>query len=259
MKKIIILSLLMIAVLWAKKPKLELGLGMAAIGYPDYVGAKSQQTLISPFPYIRYRGENFQIEKGGIKRELFEIDGLSMDLSLGGSLPSDSEDAKMREGMPDLDLTFELGPKITYALYHDDNSDIALRLPIRAVFSTDFKGLDSQGYLTSPRLRFEYRPTSKIDLSLTTGPVYAGGGYHDYFYSVEDKYKTEQRAAYDAKDGYSGYRNALGVKYQSSKWWFGAFASHFLLSGAVYEDSPLIEQKNALFAGTSFAYIFYQE
>ena len=259
MQKAIIITFLLLSPFWAKEPKLEIGLGIATIGYPNYIGADSRQTLVSPFPYIRYRGESFQIEKGGIKRELFEIDGLSVDLSLGGSLPSDSDEAKARDGMLDLDLTFELGPKITYALYEDEKSDISFRLPLRAVFSTDFQGVDSQGYLTSPKVRFEYRPNSKMEMSFSTGPVYAGGGYHDYFYSVDKAFETERREVYDAKDGYSGYRNALGLKYRYKKWWVGAFASHFALSGARYEDSPLVEQKSALFLGTSFAYIFYSE
>lgn len=259
MNRVVLLFLFLLSAALAKEPRLELGFGMAAIGYPDYIGAKSQQRLISPFPYIRYRGENFQIEKGGIKKELFEIDGLSMDLSLGGSLPSDSENAKAREGMPDLDLTFEVGPKLTYVLLDDDGMDLSLRLPLRAVFSTDFQGLDTQGYVTSPHLRFEYSPNAKLDLSLSTGPVYATDGFHNYFYGVDEAYKTEERGAYVAKGGYSGYRNALGLKYRVSKWWFGAFASHFLLDGASYEDSPLVEQKNAFFIGTSFAYIFYQK
>jgi len=257
MKKIIIIFLLLSISLWAKKPMLELGLGLATISYPDYIGAESRETLVVPFPYIRYRGEHFQIEKGGIKKELFEIDGLSMDISLGGSLPSNSKDAKVRDGMPDLDLTFEVGSKITYELYHDDESDFSFRVPIRAVFSTDFEGVDSQGYLTSPHLRYEYAPNDKIEFSFSTGPMIAGGGYHDYFYSVDKQFETDRRPSYEARDGYSGYRNALGLKYRYKKWWAGAFASHFALSGARYEDSPLVAQKNALFIGTSFAYIFY--
>ncbi len=257
MQKVLSIFLTIVTLLHAKEPKLELGFGMAMVGYPDYVGSHAKQTLFMPFPYIRYRGENFQIEKGGVKRELFDLDGLSVDLSLSGSLSSDSTNSIVRDGMPDLDMTFEFGPKFTYDIFKDEKHDISFRIPIRAIFSTDFKKINSEGFLTTPRLRFEYHPIKEIDLSFSTGPMWASEDYHDYFYSVKEIYAKEGRIVYDASGGYSGYRNSLGCQYQSEKIWFGAFVSHYALDGATFVASALVEQKDALFVGASFAYIFY--
>ncbi|MCH9814164.1 MAG: MipA/OmpV family protein [Epsilonproteobacteria bacterium] len=254
--RFLVVIFIILMTLDAKEPKLEFGLGAAVVSYPDYIGASRTQTLVTPFPYIRYRGENFQIEKGGIKRELFEIDGLSADLSLGGSLPSDSEGSKAREEMDDLDLTFELGPKISYDFYKVDSHKLRFVLPIRAVFSTDFKAIHGQGFLTTPRLRYEYE-YKHLDISVGTGPMFASRGYYDYFYEVSLSDATPTREAYSVSSGYGGYRNSIGVKYRKGKLWCGAFASHFILKDAVFEASPLVQEKNALFFGLSFAYIFY--
>lgn len=256
MKKLLPL-LLLSSFMFAKEPTIELGLGLSSITYPDYIGSAQSQKIFIPFPYIRYRGEKFKIDRGSIKRELFDIDGLSADLSLGGSLPADSEDSRVREGMNDLDFTFEIGPKLTYTVIKDEMQELSFSLPVRAVFATDFKDLTCEGYLITPYLRYEREWIKGFETKVRSGPLWGSDAFHDYFYSVDEVYATPNRPAYNAKSGYSGYRNSVGVTYKNGSWWYGAFASHFILEGAAYEDSPLVERSQSLFFGLSFAYIFY--
>lgn len=234
-------------------------MGMAFVTYPSYLGSSDQKLIAVPFPYIRYRGEKFQIEKGGIKKELFNINGLSLDLSVSGSLPVDSGSSKIREGMKDLDFVFEAGPKISYKIWNDSLYSLYLRLPIRAVISSNLKSnIKSQGFLLTPQFRVEYTRGEK-EFSFTSGAVFADSTYHHYFYGVDKKYSTPKRVAYKGSGGYGGYRNGIGFKNKNGSWMYGAFLIHYTLNGATFEDSPLFEQNNSLFAGFSFAYIFYQK
>ena len=257
MIKYFIIIVIFLTFLEAKKPLLELGFGMASVTYPSYLGSSDQKLLFVPFPYIRYRGEKFQIEKGGIKKELFDINGLSLDLSVSGSLPVDSGSSKLREGMKDLDLVFEVGPKIKYKIWNDEFYTLYFRLPIRAVISSNLKSnIKYQGFLVTPQFRIEHE-VGERKLSFTSGIVLADSLYHDYFYGVDKKYSTPDRDSYKGSGGYGGYRNGIGFTNKNGSWMYGAFLIHHMLEGVVFEESPLLEQKNSLFGGLSFAYIFY--
>ncbi len=259
MIKYFIIIFIFLTFLEAKKPTLELGIGMASLSYPSYLGSLDQKSLSVPFPYIQYRGKNFQIEKGGVKKKLFDIRGLSMDLSVSGSLPVDSASSKKREGMNDLDLVFEVGPKIKYKIWDNDIYSLYFRLPIRAVISSNLiSNIKYQGFLVTPQFRIEQLIGDR-EITFTSGAVFADSLYHDYFYGVDDKYVTSTRESYIGKKGYGGYRNAIGFEDRCGSWWYGAFLIHYMLQGAVFEDSPLLEQKSSILGGFSFAYIFYSK
>jgi hypothetical protein len=49
----------------AKEHKLELGIGVASLVYPDYIGSKSYQTIPLVFPYIEYYTPYLSIDKNG--------------------------------------------------------------------------------------------------------------------------------------------------------------------------------------------------
>lgn len=257
MKKIFLLSLFSSA-LFAKGTHYDLGLGGILVNYPSYMGSKNNNLLFSPLPYLDYQGEKTTIDRGNIERKLFDLKDLTLDISLGGSLPADSEKSKVREGMDDLQLAFEIGPRIKYRFYHDEVHEFFFRLPIRAVFTTNFSNIDDQGYLLTPDLRYEYKH-SNIEFTFNTGPLWASEKYHDYFYSVKAKDVTINRPEYHAKGGYSGYRNSMGIKYSKNSWVYGGFLAHFNLNGAEFDPSPLVETHTALFSGAYIAYIFYSK
>ncbi|CAA6801172.1 MAG: Outer membrane protein [uncultured Sulfurovum sp.] len=255
--KNIFLSLLLFSTLHSSESKYELGLGMGVVTYPSYIGSKSSNEFISPLPYIRYESGKTKLGRGGLQYKFFDSKDLTLDLSLGGSLPVDSENAKSREGMNDLDFALEVGPRLNYRFYKDEHHKVSFKLPLRAVISTDIKEYESQGFLVAPNLNYRYKQ-DKFQFKLKTGPIWADKTYHNYFYGVTPNYATAQRQAYDAEAGYNGYRNTISFKYKQDRWNYGAFASHFNIDGTSFEDSPLVETKSALFLGTFISYTFYK-
>jgi len=57
-----------------------------------------------------------QVKDGGIELVAYRSDRLVIDLGVSGSLNSDTSDTPLREGMPDLDFLFELGPRFNVPL-----------------------------------------------------------------------------------------------------------------------------------------------
>ena len=256
MKLLLTTLFLLSIVLNAKDKVFEIGVGSAIIGYPDYMGSKSYNLLPIAFPYIKYHSEFLDIDKNGINTQLFGIKNLKLDISASGSLPASSDGNKLRDGMDDLNFTFELGPKLIYNFYAKNNYTIDLELANRAVFETNLKMLDTQGYVGTAELKLEYI-LNKLEITYRIGLRYADKTFHNYYYGVLKKYETDSRLSYDAKGGYSGFKNKIGFTYRDGDWWYGGSTSYNYLKGAVYEDSPLVEIDYAIFFGLSIAYIFY--
>ncbi len=258
MKYLFILTLLLGFILNAKESKLEIGTGLTTLTYPDYIGSKSYKNIVLPLPYIDYRSEYLYVDKGGINRKLFDNKNLTLDLSVTGSLPVNSEANDLREGMPDLNFTFEVGPKLSYRIYSHKTLQIYLDLAVRSVFETDLRMLDTQGFLTTTELKFELE-FEKVEIIFKSGFEYGDKKYHNYFYGVTPEYETSTRNEYKARAGYNKYKNKISATYRDGKWWYGAFVSHLYIRGAVYEDSPLVETDYAFFMGAYSAYIFYTD
>lgn len=257
-KAIFFLLAFSFASLMAKDHKLELGLGVGSLRYPSYVGSKTTQVITVPLPFIRYRGDYFRIDENGLSGKLFGVDGLRLDLSVNGSLLANSEDGGVREGMPDLDFTGEVGLQLIYEFFKKGDSKFELELPIRAVLSTDFTNLKYRGVVSNPQLKYSFA-YGDFGVTFRSGVVIADENYNDYYYEVEDKYATLARPAYDAKGGFGGFRNRIGTTYRKNSWWAGAFVSYFNVNGATFNDSPLVKTNHAVYAGASIAYIFYTQ
>lgn len=252
----LLIALALNILVYAKDYSLDLGAALGTITFPSYMGSKTNQNYTLPFPYVIYKSDYLDIDTDGIRTTLFDIKDLVLDLSLGGSLPADSKDLKAREGMPNLDFTFEFGPRITYKFFNHGVANLYFELPARAVYSTDLSNLVPRGYITTPQFKYalEYK---NFEFSYRLGALFASEGYNDYFYEVAPQYATSTRQAYDAKGGYDGLKNRLTVTYTTKRWFAGAFVSYYDLHNTVYENSPLVETKYAIYFGASLAYIFY--
>ena len=258
MKKIIFFLLSAFSLsLFAEESSYELGLGGAAVTYPSYIGSKSTNTFISPIPYIRYEGEKVSLKRGGFQYRFFDNDEITIDLSLGASLPVESENSNARKGMEDLDFALEVGPRFNYKVYEDPKHKVTFKLPVRAVISTDIQNFERQGFLVAPNMNYKYNKDD-FQIKVKSGPIWADDDYHNYFYGVRQKDVTATRQSYDAQGGYNGYRNTISFRYKQNKWNYGAFVSHFNIEGASFDDSPLVETENALFLGTFISYTFYK-
>jgi len=257
MKFFLILTLFF-SLLFAKDHKLELGIAAGALYYPNYIGSKSSHVLVTPLPYIRYRGDWFRIDEDGLSGKLFGINGLRIDLSVSGALPAQSETNDAREGMPDLDLTGEIGFQLVYKLYENSPQCLEFEFPLRAVLSSDFTNLKYRGIVSNPQLKYSLRYT-EFKWTFRLGAVFGDENYNNYYYEVAKEYETPTRGAYSSSTGFAGYRGRIGMTHENGNWWYGAFISYFNIKNAVFSESPLVETDHSLYSGLSVAYIFYTE
>lgn len=238
------------------KPLWELGAGGASISFPDYRGSDHQQVYALPFPYLIYRGESLRVDRDGLRGLLYDTERLWLDISLDGAVPVDSDQNGARAGMPDLDPVLELGPSLGINVSRGPGHKLDLRVPLRAAVSSDFSSLRHQGWLLYPHLTLAAGYPWRV--SISAGPLYATEGYHDYYYSVPERYATAERPAYDAPGGYSGARVSLSATRRFSRFWLGGFLRYDELSGAAFADSPLVRQEYSVMAGFSLARVFSQ-
>ena len=238
------------------KPQWELGVGIGYISLPHYRGSDQRQDYVAPIPYVRYRGKRLTVDREGGRYYFLESQTWKLDLSAAFAFPVDSTDNRARTGMTDLDPILEVGPRLTWYLYASSDERFRIRAGFPVRLAVNLSGFDNTGWVFSPYLQFRY--FSIMETAFSIGPMWATERYHDYYYQVDSQYVIPgSRPLYDAKGGYSGLRFTLTNSHRVSKhWWWGIFARYDSLSGATFEDSPLVKQKDALMGGFALAYIF---
>jgi outer membrane scaffolding protein for murein synthesis (MipA/OmpV family) len=260
-------ALLVLALLWPLaaraelRPEWEFGLGATGFTFPDYRGSDESRGYLLPFPYFLYHGNVLRVDRQGVRGVFFETDRVEFDVSLSGTPPVDSSKNRAREGMPDLDPTFEIGPRLNVVLVRnpDRSKALSFRLPVRAVIATDLSHAEGQGVTAYPNLTYDSRPhlfEGRWRLGLQAGLLYATSRYHRYFYGVDEAFATPVRPAYTATGGYSGAALAASLTRRFQKVWLGAFARYESLKGVAFESSPLARRDYAFTAGIAFAYVF---
>ncbi len=242
-------------------PLWEAGAGVSLIQFPHYRGSDETIFFALPIPYFVYRGDFLKVDRQKIRGLFFKRDWAELDLSFSGSVPVKSSENEARRGMNDLDPTLEFGPTFNIHLHKSkgQHTELDLRLPLRTVFATDLTYVRQTGWVFEPRLNLDIRNNflgPGWNIGLATGPMFATRKNHQYFYGVDSAFATPQRSAYDAKGGYAGMQFLAAVSKRYPKFWVGGFASLTNLSGAAYEDSPLVKTKNSFAAGVAISWIF---
>jgi hypothetical protein len=236
------------------------------LNVPAYRGASGRKTVWLPVPYLAFRGDRVKIDEEGMRGELLHRKDLRLDFSVAGSLPVADGDGA-RKGMADLDPIGEIGPSLEWLIGANGHRHTGweqqwwLKLPLRAALSVGDPLIGYRGWVFSPYLNWVWvkgEARSRWRWSLSAGPIVASQRYHDYFYTVSGADATAARPAYDATAGYSGGRLTLGLSVNSRKWFVGAFARYDDLRGAVFADSPLVEQRHYLAVGLVVSRIFLQ-
>lgn len=245
----------------AELPLWEAGAGVAVISFPEYRGSDQRRTFVLPVPYLVYRGEYLKADRDSVRGQFIKNDRVDLSVSVNGSIPVDSSDNAARSGMPDLDPTLELGPNLLLTILRkpDRSIEIGLRLPVRTVIATDFSHTKNVGWVFQPQLNIDFRDTwlgEGWNVGFAAGPLYGNRRYHDYFYGVAPAFATPQRPAFNAAGGYAGSQILGAISKRFPSIWVGAFARWDTLSGAVFEASPLVRQKDLFAAGFAIAWIF---
>lgn len=241
------------------RPLWEWGLGPSVVAFSDYPGAASSHRYFLPLPYIRYRGTFLRADRDGLRGMLFDKDRVSLNVSLGASVPVRSRDAAARTGMPNLDALLEVGPVLAVHLWSTESRrcQLDMRLPARLAFTVSGAPHEVGGYL-APQLNLDVRRvggTPGWNLGLLVGPVFASQRYNQHFYSVAAIYATAARPAYNAAAGYAGSEVIVALSRRFPGFWVGGFVRYLDLHATVFADSPLLQRRHDLAGGVGLAWI----
>ena len=243
----------------AELPLWEAGAGVAVLDFPDYRGSNERHTLVLPIPYLVYRGDFLKADRESIRGQFYKDDRLDLHLSVNGSIPLDSGDNSARRGMPNLDPTLEIGPNLTVMLLRSDTTHLNLRFPVRAVIATDLSHARDVGWVFQPQINVDFYdrfPGPGWNLGFGAGPLFGNKRYHNYFYGVAPQFATAERPAYEAGSGYAGMQWIVALSKRYPSYWVGGFVRADTLSGAVFEASPLVRQKDTFSAGIAASWVF---
>ncbi len=238
-------------------PYMEAGIGLVGQYIADYRGSSHYQLQALPLPYLIFEGRIFKADKDGVRGEFFKRARFELDVSLAGSLNGDSDNNPLREGMPELLSSVEVGPSFNIKLTGDEfRQGWSLRLPVRAVIGVDFSGyrLDYLGYLANPRLTWKHPDIGGgWRLSTNLGFTWADRNLHSYYYDVAPEFATPARPAFDTGSGFSGtFLRVSGYK-QLGDWRVGLSLNYDNLAHTAFFDSPLVETEH--FFSLSFALV----
>ena len=242
------------------RPLWEVGAGLVGLSLPNYRGSDERQALVLPMPYLIYRGEVLRADGDGLRGLLFDSERLEINVSLNGSIPVNSEDDPVRQGMDDLDPAVELGPTVNFRLWQSADRRMRLdaRAPLRTAITVASRP-EQIGWLFSPNLLLEIRdPAGQAgwNLGVQAGPYFNDREYNTYFYGVRPAEARVDRPAYAASGGYSGSQLMFTLTKRFPRWWVGGFLRVDSLAGAVIEDSPLVKRSDAVSAGLALSWVF---
>ncbi|HEY5809981.1 MAG TPA: MipA/OmpV family protein [Povalibacter sp.] len=242
----------------SEKPLWEAGLGIGALRFPDYRGSDESQVYPVPVPYFVYRGDFFKADKDGVRGQIFNERYAELNFSVGATIPVRSENNDARSGMPDLEPTIELGPSLDLHLWRssDERFKFDLVMPFRVPVTLETSP-QITGWMFAPRLNLDIDDIRHTgwNFGFGVGPVYADDKFHQYFYSVDERYATPDRPAYEARGGYSGTHILTSVSKRYPTYWVGAYLRYDSLSNAAFADSPLVRSNRYLAGGIGIAWM----
>ncbi len=237
-------------------PLWEYGVVGVAANLPHYRGSDEYSIYAFPLPYFIYRGKVVKASRDGVRGIFWRNKRFETDISLSGNPPV-SDDNEAREGMPELDAIFELGPALRYYFYEVGERDsLFLQANLRAAFSIDFSdGIDSgyEGYISD--LSLVYRDSKTLEAMniryhFSAGIQFADSKMHSYFYEVAPQYTTNDLPLYDAEGGYGGLQLSASISKELSKsFTLGCYGKWINIGGAIFEDSPLVQTNNSYVIG----------
>lgn len=245
-----------------QKPLWEAGLGIGALRFPDYRGSDEAQVYPVPVPYFIYRGRIFKADRDGVRGEIFNRRYVELSMSLNATIPVESENNAARRDMPDLQPTIELGPSLDLHLWRSADEDMKLDLvmPLRVPLTVE-NSPQFIGWVFSPRINLDLDNVAGYagwNFGFGAGPIFADDKFHEYFYSVAPQFVTADRPAYEAEGGYSGMHFLTSLSKRFPDYWIGAYMRYDTLSGAAFDDSPLVRSKHYLSGGFGIAWMIGQ-
>ncbi len=241
-------------------PLFELGLGIGGLHQPYYVGTKQTRSFAFPVPVPVYRGSILKSDDDGVRAELIKNKRYELDLSLDFNLAVDSEDVDLRRGMDDIGSLLQIGPSLRFKLGGGERDQWLLNLPVRANLEFD-NGIDDAGFTFAPNLTyFNYfswkgKPWRA---GLAIGPQFGTTDYQNTYYGVSSEFATQNRPEFEADSGYSGSRLLLSLRSKDKDRLWVWFLRYENISGATFENSPLVETSDGLSFGVIYSRFLFK-
>ena len=257
---------------FADQPLWEMGGGLIYVNMRSYPGSHHTKSYLLPTPIFHYNGKYLKIDQDSVSTPIFKSDRIHVKLSADGTPPVDSSDIEIRDQMPDLDATLQMGPSIEFRL--DRNLQQPRRwtfkLPLRLSIATDLSHVDDRGWLLNPKLRYQRQITSRssnplssspissiaLDFRFTLATLFANRRYLEYYYGVEPAFATSDRPSYQPASGYAGSYVSMAISQHWGSWKWSAYTRVKWLKGSKFETSPLIETNQEKQFGLLISYTF---
>ncbi len=242
----------------SEKPRWELGGGLTRLSIPHYPGSDQHHLFILPIPYVIYRGDFVQLGREQRRAVLYKGINSDLDISLGGSLPVDSNQNEARKGMEDLPPTLHIGPRWNYRAIDREDIELTLRLSVHKAYTLELKHFREVGNLAEFNIDLSWYLDSKQSwrMGIVTGPDFVDRNYLNFLYRVRDEDAKVDRPVWEARSGYGGWDLTLILSKPIDKIWIRGFFHLDYLKGAVFEDSPLVRQKASWNTGIAVTYTF---
>lgn len=246
---------------WAGEdvPLWEVGAGVAGVSFPSYRGSDQSTILWVPVPYFTYHGDFLKSDRHGTRASLLDTDALDLTISMALSPPASSDAVTARTGMPDLAATFEIGPQADITVWRSANRSrvLKLELPLRSAVTLE-NSVQDIGWVFHPKLNLDITDVPGLpgwNLGMQLGPLFGDQRQNAYLYSVAPQYATANRLAYEARAGYAGMQYLASFSKRYQRFWIGGFVRYDNLGGAVFQDSPLVRQKDYVAGGFSVVWM----
>ncbi len=239
-----------------KEPLWEIGGIGAGVYMPHYRGSDEYIWWALPMPYIIYRGEIIRATREGVRGIFFNSADFESSISVFGNPPV-PDDNEARQGMPELDALFEIGPSLKWFVFgRHPVKKLYLTGALRAASSINFDSgvnFEYQGFNGEFNLIYHDRRFYKscgFKYFLKAGLNMADHKLNSYFYDVPAMYVTPERSAFQSNGGYAGFSLAASIQQDiTENIAIGFYSRWDNLNGAVYDSSPLVKEHNNLVAG----------
>lgn len=237
-------------------PRWEAGIAAGGGRIPDYPGADQSHWRAIVVPWFVYRGPVLSIDERGIRSRFVDTSHWELDLTATAAFNTRSNER--RDGMPELDYLFGIGPQLVYKGWQGaGGGGASAHFKLRAIQSTDFRRIDSRGGTFSTELRWREPGVLGAGSVLTASlePTWASRPLQRYFYGVSSSEATATRPAYEARAGYLGTEFGLSLRRRLAHdlSWFVAADLH-ALHGAANRASPLLASKTNLTVGAGLVW-----
>jgi outer membrane protein len=242
-----------------QQPLWDFGLGVGAVVFNDYRGASAMHGYPVPVPYFVYRGKFLRADRNGVHGRFLDLLHLEFDVSGDATPPVFSRHSAPRHGMPDLASTVELGPSVIWHAWRSDDQRLRVDLhsPVRDAITLDSPP-KSIGWTWAPTLNVDYLGKGRAtgwNFGVLAGPLYSQRQYNSYYYAVAPQYATVARPSYQPPGGYTGSQMLISTSKRFRDYWFGAYLRHDWLQGAVFDPSPLVQQRSYWSGGFGFVWM----